>query len=133
LPSSDPSARDRCRHCGVAYHAGAPERLTHTDALNFAVTVFSTVGFGDISAKSEATRLVVTGQMFADLIASGSGSGSSWARSAVADSGGRETSAAHRLPGSSPARTLAERAAGQPVHCVLSVYPDWGDAEKVVP
>jgi Ion channel len=101
--------------------------------LHFAVTVFSTVGFGDISAKSEAARLVVTGQMLADLIASGSGSGSSSARSAVADSGGRETSAAHRLPGSSPARTLAERAAGQPAHCVLSVYPDWGDAEKVVP
>ncbi len=42
--------------------------LTRTDALYFTVTVFSTVGFGDISAKTEAARLVVTGQMIADLV-----------------------------------------------------------------
>ena len=42
--------------------------LTHTDGLYFAVTVFSTVGFGDITAKTETARLVVTGQMIADLI-----------------------------------------------------------------
>jgi voltage-gated potassium channel len=41
--------------------------------LYIAVTVFSTVGFGDISAKSEAARLVVTGQMLADLIVLGLG------------------------------------------------------------
>jgi len=44
------------------------EGLSHTDGLYFTVTVFSTVGFGDISAKSEGARLVVTGQMIADLI-----------------------------------------------------------------
>lgn len=44
------------------------ERLTHTDGLYFTVTVFSTVGFGDIRAKSQAARLVVTGQIIADLI-----------------------------------------------------------------
>ena len=44
------------------------ERLTHTDGLYFAVTVFSTVGFGDITAKTGAARLVVTGQMVADLV-----------------------------------------------------------------
>jgi voltage-gated potassium channel len=43
-------------------------RLTHTDGLYFAVTVFSTVGFGDITAKSQAARLVVTGQMVSDLV-----------------------------------------------------------------
>jgi voltage-gated potassium channel len=43
-------------------------RLTHTDGLYFAVTVFSTVGFGDITAKTQAARLVVTGQMIADLV-----------------------------------------------------------------
>lgn len=43
-------------------------RLTHTDGLYFTVTVFSTVGFGDITAKTQAARLVVTGQMIADLI-----------------------------------------------------------------
>ena len=43
-------------------------RLSHTDGLYFAVTVFSTVGFGDITAKAQTARLVVTGQMIADLI-----------------------------------------------------------------
>jgi Ion channel len=44
------------------------DHLSHTDGLYFAVTVFSTVGFGDITAKTETARLVVTGQMIADLI-----------------------------------------------------------------
>ena len=43
-------------------------RLTHTDGLYFTVTVFSTVGFGDITAKTQAARLVVTGQIIADLV-----------------------------------------------------------------
>jgi voltage-gated potassium channel len=43
-------------------------RLTHTDGLYFTITVFSTVGFGDITAKTQAARLVVTGQMIADLV-----------------------------------------------------------------
>ena len=47
--------------------------LTHTDALYFTVTVFSTVGFGDITAKTEAARLVVTSQMIADLLIIGLG------------------------------------------------------------
>lgn len=42
--------------------------LTHTDALYFTVTVFTTVGFGDITAKTETARLVVTGQMIANLV-----------------------------------------------------------------
>ena len=42
--------------------------LSHTDGLYFTVTVFSTVGFGDITAKTETARLVVTGQMIADLV-----------------------------------------------------------------
>ena len=42
--------------------------LTHTDGLYFTTTVFSTVGFGDITAKTETARLVVTGQMITDLI-----------------------------------------------------------------
>ena len=43
-------------------------RLTHTDGLHFTVTILSTVGFGDITAKTQAARLVVTGQMIADLV-----------------------------------------------------------------
>jgi|SRR5690242_6850795 len=49
------------------------EKLTHTDALYFTVTVFTTVGFGDITAKSEGARLLVTGQMVTDLIVLGIG------------------------------------------------------------
>jgi Ion channel len=45
------------------------EPLTRTDALYFTVAVLSTVGFGDITAKTEAARLVVTGQMIVDLVA----------------------------------------------------------------
>ena len=45
--------------------------LSHTDGLYFAVTVFSTVGFGDITAKTGTARLVVTGQMITDLVVLG--------------------------------------------------------------
>jgi voltage-gated potassium channel len=47
--------------------------LSRTDSIYFAVTVFSTVGFGDITAKSEAARIIVTIQMLADLAAIGLG------------------------------------------------------------
>jgi len=45
---------------------GAP--LSRTDAMYFSSTIFTTVGFGDITAKSEAARLVVTVQMWLDLV-----------------------------------------------------------------
>jgi voltage-gated potassium channel len=48
--------------------ASFAQPLTHTDALYFTVTVFTTVGFGDITARTEAARLVVTAQMIADVI-----------------------------------------------------------------
>ncbi len=41
--------------------------LNRTSALYFTVTVFSTVGFGDITAKTDVARLVATVQMLADL------------------------------------------------------------------
>jgi hypothetical protein len=47
--------------------------LTRTDAIYFAVTVFATVGFGDIAATTQAARLVVTAQMLADLVILGLG------------------------------------------------------------
>ena len=47
--------------------------LSRTDAIYFTVTVFATVGFGDITANTEVARLVVTGQMLADLIVLGVG------------------------------------------------------------
>ena len=49
------------------------EDLSRTDALYFTVTVFSTVGFGDISPTSESARLVVSGQMILDLFILGFG------------------------------------------------------------
>jgi hypothetical protein len=49
------------------------DNLTRTDALYFTVTVFATVGFGDISAASQAARLLVTAQMILDLIVLGLG------------------------------------------------------------
>lgn len=49
------------------------QSLTRTDALYFTVTIFATVGFGDITPKSEVARLVVTGQMVTDLVIIGLG------------------------------------------------------------
>jgi voltage-gated potassium channel len=45
--------------------------LTRTDALYFTVTVFSTVGFGDITAASQSARLTVIAQMLLDLLTLG--------------------------------------------------------------
>ena len=50
-----------------------PDHLTRTDTLYFTVTTFSTVGFGDITAVSQAARLVVTVQMLLDLLVLGLG------------------------------------------------------------
>ena len=50
-----------------------PHQLTRTDALYFTVTVFSTVGFGDITPVSQGARLVVTAQMMLDLLVLGLG------------------------------------------------------------
>ena len=47
------------------------EAMTKTDAMYFTVTVFSTVGFGDITAKSELTRTLVTLQMLFNLVVFG--------------------------------------------------------------
>jgi voltage-gated potassium channel len=53
--------------------ANFTSELSRTDSLYFTVTIFSTVGFGDISAKTESARLVVSAQMMLDLILLGVG------------------------------------------------------------
>lgn len=45
--------------------------LTRTDALYFVVTVFATVGFGDITPVTQGARLLVTGQMIGNLLVVG--------------------------------------------------------------
>ena len=42
--------------------------LDHTRALYFTVSIFSTVGFGDITPKTDTARLVVSAQMLLDFV-----------------------------------------------------------------
>ena len=53
--------------------ANFTQPLTKTDALYFTVTVFSTVGFGDIVPRSEPARVVLIVQMLGDLAVLGAG------------------------------------------------------------
>lgn len=54
-----------------AQSAAFTQPLSRTDSLYFTVTVFATVGFGDITATTELARVVVTVQMVADLLVLG--------------------------------------------------------------
>jgi hypothetical protein len=51
--------------------AAFSEALTRLDAAYFATTVFSTVGFGDITPRSDTARVLVTAQMVANLVTVG--------------------------------------------------------------
>ncbi len=44
------------------------EPLTRTDSLYFVVTVFATVGFGDIAPVSQVARVLTTAQIVGDLL-----------------------------------------------------------------
>lgn len=78
--------------------------LTRTDALYFTVTVFSTVGFGDITPVSQSARLVVTAQMILDLLVLGLA-----VRAFIeAVKLGRQTTPATE-PGTPPAQTPQQR------------------------
>jgi hypothetical protein len=44
------------------------EALTHNDAIYFALTTFTTTGFGDIAAKSGIARLTVSAQMVVGFV-----------------------------------------------------------------
>ena len=51
-----------------AYPGSFTEALSKLDAVYFTVTVFSTVGFGDIAPVSETMRAMAMVQMIVDLI-----------------------------------------------------------------
>ena len=53
---------------GRAQPGNFSEPLTRLDAAYFTVSVFATVGFGDVVAVSESARAVATVQMLGDLI-----------------------------------------------------------------
>jgi voltage-gated potassium channel len=53
--------------------ANFSEPLTRTDALYFTVTVFATVGFGDITATTQGARILVTAQMLLGILIVGLG------------------------------------------------------------
>ena len=44
------------------------QNLDHVRALYFTITVFSTVGFGDITPRTDPARLVVAAQMLLNLV-----------------------------------------------------------------
>jgi Ion channel len=58
---------------GTISEANFSEPLTRTDALYFTVTVFATVGFGDITATTQGARILVMGQMIAGVVIIGLG------------------------------------------------------------
>ena len=52
----------------VANRHALSQPLDHVAAIYFAITIFSTVGFGDITAVSNPARLLVSLQMILDLV-----------------------------------------------------------------
>ncbi|MEE3850008.1 ion channel [Gordonia sp. LSe1-13] len=54
-------------------HGSMSDHLTRVDALYFCLTVFTTTGFGDITAESQGARVAVSIQMVSTLVLLGLG------------------------------------------------------------
>ena len=106
--------------------ANFTQPLTRTDALYFAVTVFSTVGFGDITPKSEAARVVLIVQMLGDLALLGAGVRVLLGACAAASNDRARAARTARRPGEG-----RQDRAGRPVDlrapqgAPRRLYPDW--------
>ena len=61
--SCSPASTSACRTRTFTF----TQKLDQTKALYFTITIFSTVGFGDITPQTDAARLVVSAQMLLDL------------------------------------------------------------------
>jgi hypothetical protein len=57
-------------YLSMSHHAATTftQPLDHTRSLYFTVSIFSTVGFGDITPRTDPARLVVSAQMLLDLV-----------------------------------------------------------------
>ena len=60
-------------YLGMSHQAATTftKSLDHVQALYFTISVFSTVGFGDITPRTDVARLVVSAQMLLDLVVIG--------------------------------------------------------------
>lgn len=57
-------------YLAMSHESGATftQRLDHIKALYFTVSIFSTVGIGDITPRTDTAGLVVSAQMLLDLV-----------------------------------------------------------------
>ena len=100
--------------------------MTRTYALYFTVTVFSTVGFGDITAVTEPARVLVTGQMIADIVIIGLGVRiiiDAVKAGAATDASGRRCSRRRLAPWSRPHPGTIH--AGDPREPACTFHPRW--------